>query len=136
MKYGFGGGGSSAQQPRVLIVSSKDVSGDTWQNAFLYHGLVSILGHRVSSWLGLVRSVLYHDFVYPHRFCCYCRGYSYARTPPTPLVYKRCQIGEVADALLRDQLREAARQRLLQSDPRHDAEATNAAALRGAMATT
>ena len=104
VKYSFGGGGSSAQQPRVLIVSSKGVSGDTWQNAFLYHGLVSILGHRVSSWLGR-KEVLYHDFVYPHRFCCYGRGYSYARTLPTPLVYKRCKSKEVADALLRDQLR-------------------------------
>jgi hypothetical protein len=54
---------------RVLIVSSKGVSGDTWQNAFLYHGLVLLLGGRLSSWFGR-KDVLFADFVYPHRFCC------------------------------------------------------------------
>ena len=47
---------------------------------------------------------MYADFVYPHRFCCYGRGYSYARTLPTPPLYRRCGRAR-ADALLRDQLR-------------------------------
>ena len=42
--------------------------------------------------------------MYPHRFCCYGRGYSYARTLPTPHIYQRCG-KERADALLRAQLR-------------------------------
>ena len=96
--------GSSVGQFRVLLVSSKGVSGDTWENAWLYHGLVSLLGNRgLSSWLGR-KEVLYDDFVYPHRFCCYGRGYSYARTLPTPHIYQRCG-KERADALLRAQLR-------------------------------
>ena len=91
-------------QFRILVVSSKGVSGDTWQNAFLYHGLVTLLGGRgVSSYLGR-KEVLFEDFVYPHRFCCYGRGYSYARTLPTPLIYKRCG-KDRADAILRAQLR-------------------------------
>ena len=102
----LGGGGSldeSIGQARVLFVSSKGVSGDTWQNAFLYDGLVRLLGGRLSSFFGR-KEVLYQDFVYPHRFCCYGRGYSYARTLPTPRVYGACG-HERADAMLRDQLR-------------------------------
>ena len=97
------GGSGPLATPRVLFVSSIKVSGDTWQNAFLYHGLVSLLGTRLSSLFGR-KEVLYSDFVYPHRFCCYGRGYSYARTLPTPPIYRHCR-KEYADALLRDQLR-------------------------------
>ena len=94
---------SGTSLPRVLFVSTKAVSGDTWQNAFLYHGLVQLLGSRVSSFFGR-KEVLFEDFVYPHKFCCYGRGYSYARTLPTPAVYRQCRKAD-ADALLRDQLR-------------------------------
>ena len=88
----------------MLLVSSKGVSGDTWQHAWLYHGLVTLLGNRgLSSWLGR-KEVLYEDFVYPHRFCCYGRGYSYARTLPTPQIYRSCG-KEYADGVLRSQLR-------------------------------
>jgi hypothetical protein len=90
-------------KPRVLLVSSKGVSGDTWQSAFLYHGLVQLLGGRLSSYLGR-KEVLFEDFVYPHRFCCYGRGYSYARTLPTPPIYRHCSKSR-ADAALRGQLR-------------------------------
>ena len=92
----------AASKARVLLVSSVGVSGDTWQNAFLYHGLTQLLGTRgLSSYFGR-KEVLYEDFVYPHKFCCYGRGYSYARTLPTPHIYKRCGKAR-ADALLRAQ---------------------------------
>ena len=48
--------------------------------------------------------MLFADFVYPHKFCCYGRGYSYARTLPTPPLYRQCR-REYSDALMRDQLR-------------------------------
>ena len=89
--------------PRVLMITSKGVSGDTWQNAFLYHGLVQLLGPRFSSYLGR-KEVLYEDFIYPHRFCCYGRGYSYARTLHTPPIYRQCS-KSFADSTLRNQVR-------------------------------
>ena len=98
-------GGARAQRAplRALMVSAKLVSGDTWLSAFLYHGLVGALGGRLSSWLGR-KEVMYDDFVYPHKFCCYGNGYSYARTLPAPPLYRRCGSRRVADAALRDQM--------------------------------
>lgn len=61
------------------------------------------LGGRLSSWLGR-KEVLYEDFVYPHRWCCYGHGFSYARTLPTPAPYRHCGSARAVDAALRDQL--------------------------------
>ena len=92
---------------RVLIFTPTTVSGESWAAGLLYHGLRSLLGDRMSSWLGRVPS-LYADFpvapshVPPRRLRgnrsssrlasqpLYGFGFSWARRLPTPSVEERC----------------------------------------------
>ena len=69
------------REPRVLLVTPTDVE---YQSGMLYHGLVTQLGSRLSSWLGR-KPLLYAD----HRrdWGAYGRGLSYQGVLPTPEIF-------------------------------------------------
>ena len=92
--------GKSSSTSRVLLMSSRAVSGATWMDALLYHGLRTLLGDNMSALLGR-KDALYAD--YPAGSHLYGRGFTYARRLPPSLAHQQ-HSKPCADKLLRDEL--------------------------------